>query len=90
MSTLSANGSAGVGSTELRCTGSWSEHINPEYYSAHTALPTPHKGPASPHQGHGGVVLREREEEALPYKEYFSKQLEPAHGEHPQRDGLTE
>jgi hypothetical protein len=48
-------------------------------------------GPASPHQGHGGVVLREREEnEALPYKEDFGKQLEPAHKEHRQRDGLTE
>jgi hypothetical protein len=53
-------------------------------------LPTPHKGPASPHQGHGGVVLREREkEEALSYKD-FGKQLEPAHMEHRQRDDLTE
>ena len=90
MSTLSANGSAGVGSTELRCIGSWSEHINPEYYSAHTVLPT-HKGPAGPHRGHGGVVSREREkEEALPYKEDFGEQLEPAYREHRQRDGLTE
>jgi hypothetical protein len=79
-----------VSSTELRCIGSWSKHINPECYSAHTVLPTPHKGPASPHQGHGGVVLREREEEALLYKEDFGKQLEPTHREHRQHDGLIE
>src|SRR5271155_90960 len=91
MSTLSTNAGAGLGSTELRCIGSWSEHTNPEYYSAHTVLPTPHNGPASPHQGHGRIVLREREkQEALAHKEDFCKQLEPAHGEHRQCDDIAE
>jgi hypothetical protein len=81
----------GLAPTELRCIGSWSEHANPEYYSAHTVPLTPRKGPTGPHQGHGGIVLREREKEkALSHKEDFCKQLEPAQGEHRQRDDLTE
>jgi len=91
MSTLSTNAGTALGSTELRCIGSWPEHTNPEYYSAHTVLPTPRNGPASPHQGYHWVVLKEREKQkVLSHKEDFCQQLEPAHGEYRQYDILTE